>query len=329
MERAEELHKSLIVIDGHCDTALDLAGMSFTDPNMEKRDFFRESDEGHLDLPKLRKGGVTCQTMAVYTPDELVERSYEHTIRISNHIDGLYNDDVMPALCGMDIRTAKRENKTALLKSLEGSDAMGTSLETLKELYDRGFRMSGLTYNRINALGRGCGTPGTSGLTPFGKRVVAEMAKLGMIVDVSHLSDEGLEDLIDITERPVVASHSNSREVENHRRNLTDRQLEAIAGTDGLIGLTYPGIFIHSDPAKVTFERLMEHLDHMLSVVGPRHIGLGSDFDGFTAPYGVCMSSCAETGKITEHLVGRGWKDNEVAMIMGENWLRIIDEVVG
>lgn len=328
-KKAEELHKKLIVIDGHCDTALDLGGVSFRHPDRESRDFFTDSADCHVDLPKLKKGGITCQTMAVYTPDELVEQSYEHTVRLSDVIDTLFKDDVMQALKGRDIRKAKRENKTSLLKSLEGSDAIGTTLEGLREFYDRGFRMAGLTYNRINALGRGCGTPGTSGLTDFGKKVVAEMARLGMIVDVSHLSDEGLEDLLEITERPIVASHSNARAVEPHRRNLTDRQLEAIAETDGLVGLTFPGVFIHKEPEKVSFARLMEHLEHMLSIIGPRHIGLGSDFDGFTAPYGVCMHSTVDTVKITEHLLSLGRSEEDIAMIMGGNWLRVIDEVVG
>lgn len=329
MKSAEELHGELIVIDGHCDTALDLAGRSFTSPDSGIRDFFAESRTAHIDYPKLKRGGMTCQTMAIYTPDELVDQSYSHTILVSDAIDRLYGERLVPALKGEDIRKAKKEGQTALLKSLEGSDALGTDPARLEEFYDRGIRMASLTYNRINAMGRGCGTPGTGGLTDYGRKTVARMARRGIIVDVSHLSDEGLADLLEITERPIVASHSNSRTIEPHRRNLTDRQIEAIAETGGLVALTYPGIFIHNDPGKVTFERLMEHLDHMLSLVGPRHVGLGSDFDGFTSPYGVCMRSCADTVKITGHLLEKKWKEVDIAAIMGGNWLRVIDEVVG
>lgn len=328
-EQVKKIHNSLTIIDGHCDTALDLEGMSYTRPGSEPRDFFSESKYGHIDLPRLQKAGICCQTMAIYTPDELVKKSYEHTNRLSNSIDKLFGKSIIRALNGNDIRKAKQLGITSILKSIEGSDAIESDLNRLNEFYQKGFRMAGLAYNRINALGRGCGTPGTSGLTDFGKQVVQEMARLGMIVDVSHLSDEGLEDLLLITERPIVASHSNARAIEPHRRNLTDRQMEAIASTGGLIGLTYPGVFIHHEPEKVTFQRLMEHLDHMLAVVGSAHIGLGSDFDGFTSPYGVCMSSCLDTTKITEHLLTKNWKTEEIFQIMGGNWLRIIDEVVG
>ena len=327
--KKNKVHDNFIIIDGHCDSVLDLTGNSFTHPENSPRDFYSESDWGQVDFPKLKKSGTTCQVMAMFTPDHLVDQAEKFTWKLSDKIETLYNHDIVRALKGSDIRRAKKTGKVALLKSLEGAEAMGSSLENLREFYQRGVRMVGLTYNRINALGRGCGTPGTKGLTALGREVVKEMARLGMIVDASHLSDEGLEDLLLITERPIVASHSNSRFIQPHRRNLTDKQLEAIAKTGGLVALTYSGIFVHENPEEVTFKRLMEHLDHMLSVVGPAHIGLGSDFDGFTKPYGICMNSCLDIRKITGVLQGKGWRKREIAMIMGGNWLRVIEEVTG
>ncbi len=327
--------RDYLIIDGHCDTVLDLVGESFTRKGSPSRDFTRDEGWGHVDLEKLRKGGVTCQTMAMYVRDELVDRAFEKTCEYSRKIDELCasHSDLIPALTAGDIERAKEEGKIALFKSIEGGEAIadpeGKSYERIGYFYDRGVRMAGLTYNRINPFGRGLDTPGSTGLTEYGKGAIDEMGRLGMIVDVSHMSDESLADALERTELPLVASHSNSRTVHGRSRNLTDAQLEKIAGTGGLVGLMFPGVFVDGDPKRVTFERLMEHLDHMLSVVGPNHVGLGSDFDGFTAPYGVCMESAVELPKIADHLLESGWSDEDTAQVMGGNWLRVIKKVCG
>ena len=126
-----------------------------------------------------------------------------------------------------------------------------------------------------------------------------------------------------------MASHSNSRRILDRSRNLTDSHLEAIAATGGLAGLMFPGMFVHSDPVRVTFEKLMEHLDHMLAVAGPDHVGLGSDFDGFSPVTGTCMKSPADIPRIAGHLLERGWSEEDTAKVMGGNWLRVIKTVCG
>lgn len=325
-------YEDMIIIDGHCDTILDLVGESFTQKNDSVRDFYEEASWGHVDLPKLREAGVTCQTMAMYVSDDKVNRAAELTRQFSDKIDEIVqgNRELTTALRAADILRAKADGRIALLKSIEGGEAMADDqggFDLMKEFYDRGVRMAGLTYNRTNPFGRGLGTPGTGGLTPYGKRAVDEMARLGMIVDVSHMSDESLADVLERTEVPVAASHSNSRSIHPRPRNLTDPQLEAIAATGGLAGLMFPGVFVDAVPAKVTFDRLMEHLDHMLSVAGPDHVGLGSDFDGFTPPYGVCMESSRDLPKIAGYLLGKGWSREDTAKIMGGNWLRVIKDV--
>ena len=152
---------------------------------------------------------------------------------------------------------------------------------------------------------------------------------LSMVVDASHLSDASLADLLAVAQRPVVASHSNSRALVPNRRNLTDAQAEGIAATGGLIGLTFAGCFIDSDPAKVTKERFFEHLEHMISVVGPDHVGLGSDFDGFSEALGVAFSSPAELPWITERLLEKGHSPEDTAKVMGGNWMRVFREIIG
>ncbi|GAB1484136.1 dipeptidase [Treponema sp.] len=284
---AQALHDSLIVIDGHCDTLLTLVGQSYLDKNAAPRDFLVHGvgpESGHMDLPRLLEAGVTCQTFALFTDDDIVHDATAHSHRLIDALEKLYpqTDRFLPALQAADIRRAKREGKVAAFLSIEGGEAIGESLAGLHSFYKRGVRMMGLTWNRRNALARGVGVEGTDGLSDFGRSVIREMEKIGMIVDVSHLSDAAFDDTLAMAERPLVASHSNSRVLCAHRRNLTDDQVLRIAKTGGLVGLCFAGIFIDTEPAKVNFQGLMAHLDHLLALVGPEHVGLGSDFDGYT-----------------------------------------------
>jgi len=229
----------------------------------------------------------------------------------------------------VDVRAAKRDKKIAAFLAIEGGEAIGESLDELRSFYARGVRLMTLTWNRINAIGRGAAHPGPDGLTPFGLSVIAEMEKLGMIVDASHLCDQALDELLAVAQRPVVASHSNSRAVLDHRRNLSDAQAERIAATGGLVAVTFAGVFVDSDPARVTIARVVDHIDRLVSAVGADHVGLGTDFDGFSAPYGVVMPDCSHLAELTAALLERGYPEADIGRIMGGNWLRVIEDVVG
>lgn len=330
-----ELHKSAIVIDGHCDTVDDLVGASFTTPDSPPRDFL-ERGRGHLDLPRLVEGGVTCQFMAMFVNDEYMADPKAHTYRLLEALERTFErtKNFRQALKASDIEKAKAEGYVAGLMTIEGGEAIGESLDELRAFYDRGVRLMTLTWNRLNAIGRGAGTgdpklDGTGGLTAFGRKVIAEMERLGMIVDVSHLADETFEEVMAAVERPVVASHSNSRELCGHRRNVTDKMAERIAATGGLIACTFAGIFVDEDPAKVSRDRFLDHIDRLVSVVGADHVGIGSDFDGFSEKYGVVIKDCSRMGELSSGLVERGYKNEEVRAIMGGNWLRVLREVAG
>jgi len=228
-----------------------------------------------------------------------------------------------------DVEEAKAAGRIAAFLTLEGGEAIGESLDELRSFYARGVRLMGLTWNRRNALGRGAAAEGSGGLTDFGRRVVAEMEKLGMIVDASHLSDEALDDLLAVAQLPIVASHSNSRAVQNHRRNLTDAQAQRIAATGGLVAVTFAGAFVDANPAKVSISRILDHVDQLVSSVGADHVGLGTDFDGFTAQYGMVMPDCSHLPRLTEALLERGYSPEDTRKIMGENWMRVIRTVLG
>jgi membrane dipeptidase len=332
---ALDLHDSLVIVDGHCDTVLDLIGASFANQNLPARDFFERGSYGHIDLPRMVEGNVSCQIFALYTDDSHVEVARERTWRLLEAMEAVFARDggIVLAKTAGDILAARAAGKRAGMLSIEGGEAIGESLEELRAFYARGVRLMGLTWNRRNAIGRGAGTgtdaDGSGGLTDFGRRVVAEMERIGMVVDASHLSDEALKDLLKTARRPVIASHSNCRALVPHRRNLDDRQLEGIAATGGLIGLTFPGIFIDSDPAKVTKERVFEHLRHLISVVGSEHIGLGSDFDGFSDKFGTAFCSPAELTWLTEALLSAGYGRETIAAIMGGNWMRVLGGICG
>jgi len=332
----EELHRSLVVVDGHCDTALDLVGKSFVAEGSPPRDFLARGESGHLDLPRLKEGGVTCQFMALFTDDALVAEAERHTWRLLEAVEAVFarTEEFRLALSADEVLAAKREGAVAALLTIEGGEAIGEDLGVLRAFRERGVRLMGLTWNRRNALGRGAGSgdpasDGTGGLTVFGRRVVAEMERSGMIVDASHLSDEALDDLLEIAQRPVVASHSNSRALCPHRRNLEDAQVERIAATGGLVAATFAGVFIDPDPAKVSLARLAEHVAHLVAVAGADHVGIGSDFDGFTRKYGVALGECSELPRLTAALLERGIGEGEVAKIMGGNWMRVIRQIVG
>ncbi len=328
---AATLHKDLLVIDGHCDSALDAAGCSASDPAVGVRDLGLRGDKGQVDLPRLLEAGVSSQFFALYTEEPYLERAAAHTWMLLETMEALFKRNPMASLAHSadDVLKAKAQGRLAAFLAIEGGEAIGESLDELRAFYARGVRLMTLTWNRRNAIARGVGDPGQGGLTEFGRKVVAEMERLGMIVDVSHLSDEALDDVLSLATRPLVASHSNAKALLAHRRNLSDDQLKRIAATGGLVGLTFAGVFIDADPARVTLERALDHLDRLVEAAGVDHVGLGTDFDGFTAPYGMVMKDCTGLPLLTEGLLRRGYAEADIRKIMGTNWLRVIRDVIG
>ena len=325
------LHRDSIVVDGHCDSVLELMGFGFEGRTAEPRDLAIRGTRGHADIPRLLEGGVTAQVFALFTADPYVKDAVAHTRRMLAAMEDLFDrtDQVRPARSSRDVHEAKAEGRLAAFLGIEGGEAIGNNLSELESFYSRGVRLMGLTWNRRNALGRGAAAEGSGGLTDFGRRVVAEMERLGMIVDASHLSDEALDDLLAVARRPIVASHSNSRTLRDHRRNLTDAQAEGIASTGGLVAVTFAGSFVDEVPEKVDLDRLLDHLDHLVSVIGADHVGLGSDFDGYQDKNGTVLADCTELPRLTESLLGRGYDPSDVRAVLGGNWMRVIREVLG
>jgi len=326
---ARALHDSLIIMDGHCDTASYAAGFDFNGRMSTPFDLCARNQNCHIDFPRLLEGGVTAQFFAMFTDDAFVASAREHTYEMLEAMEQAFDrcDRARLATKASHVLAAKAEGTLAAFLTIEGGEAIGESLDELRSFYARGVRLMTLTWNRINAIGRGAEHPGPDGLTPFGRSVIAEMERLGMIVDVSHLCDQALDEVLAFAQRPVVASHSNARALVPHRRNLTDDQAERIAATGGLVAVTFAGAFVDPVPAAVSVDRVIDHVDHLVSVTGADHVGLGTDFDGFSATLGMVMPDCTHLPELTDGLVRRGYAEKDIRAIMGGNWLRVADSI--
>jgi membrane dipeptidase len=275
----------------------------------------------------------------------------------------------MFCLTANDVRRARAAGKLGLLIAVEGGHMINDSLATLRDYARLGARSMTLTHF-INASWADSSesTPEHNGLTDFGKEVVREMNRLGMIVDVSHVSDKTFYDALEVSQAPMFASHSSTRAVASHARNMTDDMIKALAAKGGIIQINfhagyldeafiqatrklqpevaalrkeleakYPGqenagkragelsAFRAARLPKVSWMRIVDHIDHAVKLVGADHVGLGSDFDGAPMPEG--MEDASHYERITEELLRRGYSEADLKKILGGNTLRLLEEV--
>jgi membrane dipeptidase len=321
-----QLHRESIVFDTHCDTLQEvLAG---------KRRLGERSEEGHLDLPRLHEGGVTAQIFAVFvSPSHFPTGAARQALRLLDvfhqELEGNV-DQLTLATKASEIERAKVGGKVAGILSLEGAEALEGDLRVLRAFYKLGVRNIGLTWNLRNAAADGVDeTRSSSGLTNFGVQLVQEMNRLGILVDISHLSPTGVRDVLHISEVPVIASHSNAYALCSHRRNLTDEQLEGVASKGGVVGVTFVPGFVTEDEDQATLERVLDQIDYMVKTMGVDHVGLGSDFDGFFNSKVRGLEDVTCLPGLTAGLVERGHGEEDVKKILGGNFLRVFGEVVG
>lgn len=322
-----ELHRRAIICDGHCDTILTL--------DRQDRYLGERSDKGHVDLPRLLEGGVTAQVFALfvesdYLPDRAVRRVVELLDRFYRALDR-NPDRMLLATQAAEIRQAKAEGKVAAIVGIEGGAALEGEMAPLRIFYRLGVRLLTLTWSRRNALGDGIGVEEAGGLTDFGRAVVQEMNRLGMLVDVSHLAPPGVDDVLEVSRAPTIASHSNARAVCDNPRNLNDRHIHGIAGSGGVIGVTFVPNFVDLEEANL--ERLLDHVEYLLDTAGEDHVGLGSDYDGFGRGVPAYqfhdLPDVSHLPRLTAGMRRRGLPDRVVEKVLGLNFLRVFEEVVG
>src|SRR6266851_5765533 len=363
-QQALAIHRRAIVIDTHNDitTAMtnDDYDLSGTPPVP-----YRTS------LERMKQGGMTAEFFSLYVRPWYVEHGGAAR-RTLDMIDSVYRaverhpTDLMLATSAADIRRAKREKKIAALMGIEGGHAIENSLPALRQFYRLGVRYMALTWNNTNDWADAArGEKKHHGLSDFGKDVVGEMNRLGMLVDVSHVSDKTMSDALDVSTAPIIASHSSARALSNVPRNIPDDLLQRIAKKNGVVQVNFYSVFVDAatvtpqnaerdarlkaqqdainekyknDPERLAEEgdkleaanplpplpisKLIDHIDHIVKVAGIDHVGLGADFDGANdMPEGA--KDVSMLPNITYELLKRGYSEQDIRKILGENFLRV------
>ncbi|MGW3122273.1 dipeptidase [Streptomyces sp. NPDC001107] len=363
LEAARELLREFPVVDGHNDLPWALRKQVRYD--LDARDIaVHQNALLHTDLPRLREGGVGAQYWSVYVPSDLpdaVPATLEQ-IDCVRQLLARYPADLAPALTAADMESARGEGRIASLMGAEGGHSIACSLGTLRGLYGLGVRYMTLTHNdNIPWADSATDEPNVGGLSAFGREVVREMNRLGMLVDLSHVAATTMRDALDATSAPVIFSHSSSRAVCDHPRNIPDDVLERLPGNGGVAMVTFVPKFVlqaavdwtaaadenlrshgfhHLDttPEAMKLHRAFEernprpvatvstvadHLDHMREVAGIDHLGIGGDYDGtaFT-PDG--LGDVSGYPNLIAELLDRGWSKPDLAKLTWQNSVRVL-----
>ena len=265
-------------------------------------------------------------------PENSVEDCYRRAVRFLGHFSlamANESDRVLPVKTYADIEAAFAAGKHAALLTLEGGTGLKGSPEILRRFFHCGARVCGLTWlhndlGKSNRLEEG---EEDTGLTEIGRAMVEEGNRLGMIFDVSHLSDRSFWDLAELSAKPIIATHSNFRALCGHSRNLTDDMAREIFRQDGMIGLNLCPSFVHDDPEKRTVEQLFAHLDHCLSLGGEDHIGFGCDIDGIGHHYPAPLDeSCSVHDRLIDFMLTHNYSETLVEKVAGGNYLRFLKQ---
>ncbi len=326
--RARRLHNNIISIDTHCDTPMLFSGT-------DGYDFTARAEKALVDLPRMRDGGLDTSFMVAYIPQgELTEKGYEQAFEYTDRtLDAI--DDVMRATNGQvivahtaeEIVKAKAKGCKAVVKGIENGYPIARDLSRLSHFADKGVRYITLSHNGDNDIcdsaSRSSQTHG--GLSDFGREVVREMNRLGILIDLSHAGSSTVRDVLALSSAPVIASHSSCRAICDHPRNLTDEEIMGIAATGGVIQMCMYKGFVNKESEQASILDFVDHICHAYKLVGADHIGIGTDFDGDGEVIG-CRNA-SHILRITIELLRRGFSDGEIGKMWGENVLRVLENV--
>lgn len=317
---------------------------------------------GHLDLPRMRLGGFAGGLFAIYIPSPIAHDSADYqalmdappydlplpdlidtkgaqpvALSMAAHLHWMARaapDDFALCTTATQIRAAMAGGRIAGVMHMEGAEAISPSLDELPLWHAMGLRSIGPVWSRPTVFGHGVpfrfpGDPDTGpGLTDAGKALVRVCTEMRIMLDLSHMNEAGFNDVARISDRPLVATHSNAHAVAQSTRNLTDRQLAMIAETGGLVGLNFATCFLRSDgrqSSDMGWDPVMRHLDHLLTYLGEEGVGLGSDFDGATIPEGIC--DVTGLPALQEAMIQHGFGADLVEKIAYRNWLALLDRI--
>lgn len=319
-------NNNMFLLDSHCDTPSEL----------KRRDISLDNADGHVDFPKLVRGGVNGVFFALYIPASMSQQEgLAHAESMLEDVKQAVSANSDIASLTVNAEQARNNSKNGLISiflGLENGSPIGRSIEVLREFYDKGVRYMTLCHSQDNEICDSCASEVKTwgGLSPFGKDVVAEMNRLGMLIDVSHVSDETFYDVIECSASPVVATHSCCRALAGHPRNMTDEMIRLMASKGGVIQINFYPHFLDSawsaDPEShplPSVKTVADHIDHAVKIAGIDHVGLGSDFDGIeVAPDG--LEDISRYPALLDELRSRGYSEEEISKIAGENLLRLL-----
>lgn len=315
----------MFICDCHCDTLTELYNKNAS----------LYKNEQHFDIKRQIALGGGLQFCAIYVPTEVFR--YQGGLRYTLCLLDKYNQEIKKlhenGIDVLQVRTAEDagnvlKHKAATLLAIEEGGAIDGSLEALRCLYELGVRAMTLTWSNRNDIADGINEEATSsGLTIFGKQVVAEMNRLGMLVDVSHISTAGFWSVIETSTKPIIATHSNAKSLCSHPRNLNDEQIKALAQNGGLAGITFAGQFLEEDWHNACIESVYKHIDYMLNLIGnDDHIGFGSDFDGIShPPYNI--QGVQDYKPLIEYL-SKYYSDETINKITHQNVINLLQKVL-
>lgn len=337
--RIERLHAGG-VIDMHFDLPLDL---------YEKRD--RPGALVSHYLSQFEAGDIGVVGAAIYVEDRYLP---EMGLRVAldqiarTYVEAENSDRFAICKTSAEINRARKENKIALIITMEGVEPLGEDLNLLCVFYELGVRMVGLTHARRNAAGGGgifaaSGSP-ADGLTSFGRELVQECERLGIIIDLAHINPKGFQDIVDLTTKPLIVSHTNARKFYDIERNISDEQIRLIGERGGVVGVN--AILVSPTPDQSTIDRYVDHLEHIIGLIGIDGVGIGFDFCEYlfqqlpenvrkelaaklTTPHFIPdLTNHAHARNLTRKLIERGFSDAEIEKILRGNWLRIFEQLL-
>lgn len=337
-EVALNLHKNNVVVDTH----LDLAGEIYNRYLAGEKEVIKNRY-----LSDFKKGGFNIIVSSLFMDDIFLP---EMALRVTlGQISALMEDvetcngEVVLVKTKKQLQNVVKENKIGIILSFEGLDPIGNDINLLKIFYELGVRAAGLVWSRRNYVADGCSFSPVEegqrgGLSRFGVKVVRKMEEMNMLIDVSHLNDEGFDDIIKFTNKSFIASHSNARGIHGRMRNLTDEQIKKIAERNGVIGINAYKSIAGVKEGENPINKLADHIEYMINLVGASHVGYGFDlcnsyYDSelkfkFESNNSDSLGSHAEALLLTEELLRRGIKEEDVKLIIGGNFYRVFNDIL-
>ena len=367
LERAKRILRTTPLVDGHNDLAWRIREDKHTPRDVEAYDL-RKTTPGHTDLARMKEGMLGAQFWSVYVPGEIKDSGYARVqleeIDIARRFIERYPERLAFATHASDIRKDFAQGKVASFLGMEGGHAIENSLGALRAYYDLGVRYMTLTHNvTLDWADAALDTARHGGLTPFGKEVVREMNRLGMLVDLAHVSPGTMSDALDVSEAPVIFSHSGARALVDHPRNVPDSILARLRKNGGIVMVPFVNSFVSpdvrahdlaldsaaKDAAKrfpgdtaavhretsawraahplplATLAQVADQIEHVRDVAGIDHVGIGSDFDGFEDVI-PGLENVSRFPYLLAELARRGWSDADLRKVTGENFIRVFTQ---